>query len=662
MHKFEVNKLTRKMLLTLALLVVGNLSFATEPIVWPLKINISQSSSFAEFRGFRFHAGIDLRTKRATGFPVLAIEDGYISRIKVQYRGYGYALYIDHPKLKKRVVYGHLQDFADEPGKYVKKKLASLGQRFGIDDFFGSDKFPVKKGQVVAWSGESGSGPPHLHFELRTMADEPVAPALIGFRPKDKIYPSFHKFYLEPLSYPCEINGSFLPYVGTIKKQKAKKYFLPAEISMSGNTGVQIGISDTNGVGNIFGVESVVLSKNDEVQFSREFHKYSYGQNAQCYLVYDYYKSNLKGTGFVVNLFKLPRETLPFALDQEVWSGVFKEDEQKTSSNLKIVAKDFGSNEIELRGKLISQKVDYSQNISLERVEKFIFNDVVTTPFYIVATGRHSTNKKYSFERGKVACKDGDGNIDWLPCIVSGKAIEVAFPIVERWQKGAWLGEKRILPETQMVKTTGRKVFAEEGGMVEFGNNDLLFPVFSRFYRVNLAPAAGGNKKNGLLKPFSAIWKLDPKGVVFSSAAKIKIRPGKYEGNFQKLGIYKVLQNGKYSHVGENVLNNWLVADTRLGGSWIILEDLIPPVVSYQKKGKDYHLGRVWVFKVRDLGEGVNYLSARAICGKRKLEVYSDPDKSELYVVRGNAKGKLKIELSVEDYAGNKATLVKSVN
>ena len=86
-------------------------AFGAEPVLWPIDIEISQSSSFAEMRGMRHHAGIDLRTKQRNGFPVVAIEDGYISRVGVSFRSYGKVIYIDHPKLNAKVVYGHLQDF-----------------------------------------------------------------------------------------------------------------------------------------------------------------------------------------------------------------------------------------------------------------------------------------------------------------------------------------------------------------------------------------------------------------------------------------------------------------------------------------------------------------------------------------------------------------------
>jgi hypothetical protein len=279
-----------------------------------------------------------------------------------------------------------------------------------------------------------------------------------------------------------------------------------------------------------------------------------------------------------------------------------------------------------------------------------------------VACGQFNDKKWRSFSRGSIECKDTNGSSEWLPVIIKGKTAEIAVPYAERWQGGAWVNDMRILPETTLVPTTGKTIANSAGGRAEFFAKSLLFPVYSRFFRANLSPEAGGNKKIGELKPFSPVWQLEPREVVFAGNVKIAIKPSEYEGNMQKLGIYKVSDNNNYYHVGEKLENGWLTAQTRLGGSWVILEDKVIPHIRYLRKGKDYHMGRVWVFKVSDVGEGVNYLSTTANTGGKKLEVYSDPDKTEIYVKRAAPGKKVLIELAVEDYAGNRATFKKTLN
>ena len=49
-----------------------------------------------ELRPNHFHAGIDIKsTNGQSGDPIKTVQDGYISRIKIQSGGYGNVLYID---------------------------------------------------------------------------------------------------------------------------------------------------------------------------------------------------------------------------------------------------------------------------------------------------------------------------------------------------------------------------------------------------------------------------------------------------------------------------------------------------------------------------------------------------------------------------------------
>ena len=64
----------------------------------PLTIPMYLSGNYGEIRSGHFHAGIDIKTNQTEGWPVIAAEDGYISRIKISLSGYGKVLYINHPK------------------------------------------------------------------------------------------------------------------------------------------------------------------------------------------------------------------------------------------------------------------------------------------------------------------------------------------------------------------------------------------------------------------------------------------------------------------------------------------------------------------------------------------------------------------------------------
>ena len=634
---------------------------AADKVVWPLKIEISQSSSFAEFRGMRLHAGIDLRTQRRNGQAVVAIADGFISRVGVQFRGYGYALYIDHPSLNARVVYGHLQDFQGPLKEYIDAKLAKMGSRHGINDFFTPDRFPVKKGQVIALSGESGSGPPHLHFEMRNFSDEPLAPAMFGYRPVDRIIPVFHHFYIEPMSYGCVIDGSFLPKRYNLAKKTSVLYKLNPVPAVSGKIGLQAGISDTNGDGNRYGVENVSLEVNGSALLERVFHRYSYEQSRQATWIYDYFKSNQKGTGYVYTLFKWPFDTLYFAAGFPAWSGVF--DPRSYAGNcaeFAVNAEDFGGNRISAVGTIVNQPVDFSKDIDTSEISGFSFDWFEQTDHTLVAIGARSKGTKVSKSAGMIACRDSRGEIAKLLVLLSDTRVEIAFPKEKRWQHGAWLGDRQILPETTLVGPEGAILAMAPGAQAVFARNSLHFPTFCSFARTIEKPSPGGSSKRGFLKPYSAAWTLAPAEKVFDAEVKVSINPENYSGSLQKLGVYNVSTSGAYSHNGEKIEQGSLTFTTRAGGSFVILEDLRAPVLSYSRKDKDYHLGPVYVFKVSDLGEGVDYLSASATVAGKKAEVYSDPDKAEIYVVRPTGSNH-KVALQVRDNAGNSGSISRTI-
>lgn len=133
---------------------------------YPLNVPMSLSGNYGELRSNHFHAGIDFRIGGVAGAPVFAAADGYISRISVSPSGYGNALYITHPE-GYTTIYGHLHRFADKIREYVIARQYET-RNPEIDLTLDSTFFPVKRGDLIAFGGNTGSsGGPHLHFEVR---------------------------------------------------------------------------------------------------------------------------------------------------------------------------------------------------------------------------------------------------------------------------------------------------------------------------------------------------------------------------------------------------------------------------------------------------------------------------------------------------------------
>ena len=166
----------------------------------PMKIDMVLSGNFGELRSNHFHTGIDIKTYGREGYGMYAITEGHVSRIKISPWGYGKAIYIDHPN-GLTTVYAHCSSFPEKIQKFIEKAQYQL-QKSSIDLYPGEFELPVKKGEIIAYSGNSGSSHgPHLHFEIRdTKSEDPLNPLLFNFDIEDNISPSIEGIYLYSLS------------------------------------------------------------------------------------------------------------------------------------------------------------------------------------------------------------------------------------------------------------------------------------------------------------------------------------------------------------------------------------------------------------------------------------------------------------------------------
>jgi hypothetical protein len=155
----------------------------------PLEIPMNLSGNFGELRSNHYHMGLDLKTNARENQPVYAAAEGYIARIKIEPAGFGRAIYINHPN-GYTTLYAHLNDFSPKLENWVKQQQYAR-ESWSIFLDLTPDLFPVKKGDFLAYSGNTGgSQAPHLHFEIRrTQDDVNVNPLLFGFPLADNTNP-----------------------------------------------------------------------------------------------------------------------------------------------------------------------------------------------------------------------------------------------------------------------------------------------------------------------------------------------------------------------------------------------------------------------------------------------------------------------------------------
>jgi hypothetical protein len=163
--------------------------------LWPLPYGKELSSSFGDWRTRHYHAGLDIRTGGAVGRPVVAPADGYVMRLSTSYYGYGKALYFAMTD-SNVAVFGHLDHFRSEVEDYVaKQQIAS--QSYNQNLILDAAKFRYHRGDTICFSGQTGVGAPHLHFEIRAADNEPLNPlGFEGLKVSDTQPPEFRRLHL----------------------------------------------------------------------------------------------------------------------------------------------------------------------------------------------------------------------------------------------------------------------------------------------------------------------------------------------------------------------------------------------------------------------------------------------------------------------------------
>jgi murein DD-endopeptidase MepM/ murein hydrolase activator NlpD len=164
---------------------------------------------FGDYRSNHFHAGLDLGTGGRVGRPVYAPLSGWIERVRSSGVGYGRSLYL-HADDGRLLVFGHLDAFSGPLDAFVAQAQDSSGQ-YEQDLWPAVDQFRVAAGQRIAWSGESGAGGPHLHFEIRRV-DMAYHPLRSGIVLLDTAAPTISRLTLEPLDEASYVQRGAAPF------------------------------------------------------------------------------------------------------------------------------------------------------------------------------------------------------------------------------------------------------------------------------------------------------------------------------------------------------------------------------------------------------------------------------------------------------------------
>lgn len=276
---------------------------------WPTDASRYASSSFGETRAGHFHAALDIKTWGRKGYKVFATRDGELFRVGVSAVGYGNVVYLKHDD-GSFSVYAHLMAFTPRIRKLVDSLRIANDYSFELDRVVENQHIHFKAGDVIGFTGATGVGPPHLHYELRTPSNHPFNPLLTNITIRDHRAPRFSGLSVEPLSADATVEGK--KHILQRRPRHTSKGYTFGTVDVTGTVGLGVDAFDqADNVSNVYAVYQLKLLKDGETLFHTRVDSFSYKETDQMFLdrVYPILKKTREG---YQRLYLADGNTLPF--------------------------------------------------------------------------------------------------------------------------------------------------------------------------------------------------------------------------------------------------------------------------------------------------------------------------------------------------------------
>jgi murein DD-endopeptidase MepM/ murein hydrolase activator NlpD len=588
----------------------------------PLAVPISLAANFGELRPNHYHMGLDIRTQHRENLPVFAAADGYVARVQIEPAGFGQAIYIRHPN-GYTTVYGHLNQFFPALAAYISEQQYKR-ESWQVDLDIPGTLFPVKKGDLIAYSGNTGgSQGPHLHFEIRrTAGDINQNPLLFGLPVPDNTSPSFVRlaWYDRNLGL-YEQSPHILPV--SLSKTKAAGEtvawtILPAVLTVPTNR-ISFAISafDTqSGSANPNGIYEATLYSDDQALIGFQMNNISYDNTRNLNAHIDY-RTRATGGPFLQLLSLLPGYPSPtiYASPADRPSNGVIELSDGQLHTVRIVIKDTYGNASSLTFRL-----QY-------RPAAAAAAPAVPSPAATAATTGSTASS--ALPAAAPASPAASAGKKFYPGMVDG---------VETEDCAFYLGEKSLY-DSVVIATT----------VAGYPGSGLSLPA-----AVSAAHAIGANWIP-LLQP--VLVRLRPSGPTPQPSVPTTQSPGP-AGPAVPATAHIVMvrfQGGQKEVSRPEWQNGWASARFREFGNFQLVDDTIPPVITPVGALEGAALGkatRIAIWVKDNLGA---IRSFRAELDGAWLCFTNDKGLAHIYKFDGHCPpGSHTLKVSVEDVAGNR--------
>ncbi len=566
------------------------LNFLTgdEEYIWPTNSSRQISSTFGETRSAHLHAGLDIRSFGREGFEVYATRDGTVHRIGMGPHGYGNVVYLKHSD-GSYSVYAHLNRFESELQAFADSiRMETL--RFDLDRIVEKQQIKFKKGDVIAYTGSTGIGPPHLHFELRTPDFKPFNPLLTNLTVNDTLAPVFQQLALE-FKDPKTLHPTGFEIFNALSSGNRYNF---GEIDVSGPLGLSVNVSDkVNSTPNSYAVYSLTMVAEGDTLFQSVADFFPYQYSSHMFLDRSYPILAQTRRGFQ-RLFIVNGNNLPFYQKVKNRGILWLEN---GSHDIQIIAEDIYGNTAVAE---VTLKVENNYSTAHKTI-----THVPTYPNTENISLRNTFDNKVSTHLLNSSPLLAFANSDFLP----------------------FLREKVDTKQIQPNGTTIQEL--EPGRRSVFSSPDktvwLEFPERSLYDSLTLEMSII-EESDGLR------ISINPDRLPLHSPARLHVLLSKYFNNTDGLALYSIdeYRNRNY-FLGSSISDGILRANLNEISSVYIMKDKSNPWIGMARVGKDLGGNQLVIFPIRDEESGIDYTqSVITVNGERGLTGY-DPDKRQLY-------------------------------
>ncbi|TVR15339.1 MAG: M23 family metallopeptidase [Balneolaceae bacterium] len=588
------------------------LSFLADSVsyLWPTDASNQLSSTFAETRSAHLHAGLDIRTWGQEGYRVFATRYGVIYRIGMSPFGYGNVIYMKHGD-GSYSVYAHLNRFEPKLQAFADS-LRLIDYTADLDKIIFEEGFTYKKGDVIGYTGSTGVGPPHLHFELRTPEFKPFNPLLTNLTVHDNIPPVFRQLGIEYLDDETLRLKDYRIVNGT---GSGSRYNF-GEITVNGPVGLSVNVHDrANNTPNVYAVHTLTMMHHADTLFHSQADYFPFMYANHMFLDRSYPILVQTRRGFQ-RLYKVKGNRLPM---------------YQTNSSLGLIDFDTGTYPI----RIIAADANGNRSIANLTIHvnpsgKSPRDEITYIPTYPKPSNPISQANKWN------NLKLDENRM----LLVSASDDVIPFSRDVRYYKNESINsfEKFLVPGK-------RTIFKSPDNMmwIEFPENALHDTLQLRMDIV----------KTGTTIQFN----FDPDRLPLAERIQFNYLLPDYLNENERLGLFSV-DRYRDRHFFLNAMNNHGVirGSLREISSLIIKSDNTPPWVGRPRLERNLAGNHVVILPVRDGDTGINYRNSLIkVNGMRGIIEY-DPEKNFLifYNPEFRPAPSNQIEAEVLDGAGNR--------